>query len=341
MTRRDERKTMSDSSSDLVAKKGTTSYIWNFFGVKDNDKEKDKAVCKQCHKTVLTSGGNMSNLSSHLYYHHLKEYASVVEAKNSKKKKEASGSSKTKQELTLPAAIERTQPYPSGSKRAEEITNALSHFIAKEMMPFNIVERPGFKKLLSRLDERYEVPSRKYFTKTAIPALYADTRGRISESIKNAEYFSITTDMWSFNTMQPYLAVTIHFVNKEWELQSHCLQTTFVPEDHTADCLVMALQGVLESWGLPENRLACATSVNGSNIVAAMRKLNWTWLPCFGHNLHLAITNSMKGDSRITRAIDISHKIINTFSHSWKKKRDLTQLQVDLNLPSHSLVTVS
>ena len=103
----------------------------------------------------------------------------------------------------------------------------------------------------------------------------------------------------------------------------------------------MALQGVLESWGLPENRLVCATSDNGSNIVAAMRKLNWTWLPCFGHNLYLAITNSMKGDSQITRAIDISHKIINTFSHSWKKKRDLTQLQVDLNLPSHSLVTVS
>ena len=209
------------------------------------------------------------------------------------------------------------------------------------MMPFNIVEQPGFKKLVSKLDERYQVPSRKYFTKTAIPALYIDTRGKIAESVKNVEYFSITTDMWSSNTMEPYLAVTIHFIDKEWELQSYCQQTTFVPEDHTADNLVVVLQGVLESWGLPENRLACATTDNGSNIVAAMRKLEWSWLPCFGHNLHLAITNSMKCDSRITRAIDISHKIINTFAHSWKKKRDLTQLQVELNLPSHSLVTVS
>jgi len=90
---------------------------------------------------------------------------------------------------------------------------------------------------------------RNIFTKIAIPALYTDTRGRIAESVKNAEYFSITTDMWSSNTMEPYLAVTIHFIDKEWELQSYCLQITFVPEDHTADNLMVVLQGVLESWG--------------------------------------------------------------------------------------------
>jgi len=161
-----------------------------------------------------------------------------------RRKKEApSKASKSKQDLTLLQAIERPQPYSSGSKGAIEITNALSHFIVKEMMPFNIVERPGFKKLVSK---RYQVPSLKYFTKTAIPVLYTDTRGRIAESVKNADYFSITAGMWSSNTMEPYLAVTIHFIDKEWELQF--LQTTFVPEDHTADNLVVILQGVLESW---------------------------------------------------------------------------------------------
>ena len=49
----------------------------------------------------------------------------------------------------------------------------------------------------------------------------------------------------------------------------------------------------------------------------------------------------MKGDSRITRAIDIAYKIINTFAHSWKKKRDLTQVQIEMKLPTHSLITVS
>ena len=196
---------MSDSDSNLVAKKGTTSYVWNFFGVKKDDKkEKDTAICRLCHKSILARGGNTSNLFSHLQNHHPKEYAAVTEAKESKKKQAAERSEKTKQ-VTLPAAIERTQPYPSGSKRAQEITNALSHFIAKEMMPFNIVERLGFRKLLNKLDDRYVIPSRKYFAKTAIPALYTDTRGRIAESLKSAEYYSITTDMWSSGKMEPYL----------------------------------------------------------------------------------------------------------------------------------------
>lgn len=54
--------------------------------------------------------------------------------------------------------------------------------------------------------------------------------------------------------MEPYHAVTVHFVDKEWVLQSHCLQTMFVPEDHIAENLIPVFQGVLESWGLPENR---------------------------------------------------------------------------------------
>ena len=41
--------------------------------------------------------------------------------------------------------------------------------------------------------------------------------------------------MWSSGKTEPYLALTVHFVNKEWVLQSHCLQTIFVPQDHTAE----------------------------------------------------------------------------------------------------------
>ena len=57
--------------------------------------------------------------------------------------------------------------------------------------------------------------------------------------------------MWSSGKMEPYLAVTVHFVDKEWVLQSYCLQTLLVPENHTVENLVPVLQGVLESWGLP------------------------------------------------------------------------------------------
>ena len=100
---------MSDSRSDrnLVAKKGTTSYVWNFFGVKkDDDKEKDTAICRLCFKSVLARGGNTSNLTSHLWNHHAKEYAAVTKAKESKRKKLTPECSDKTKQVTLPVAIE-------------------------------------------------------------------------------------------------------------------------------------------------------------------------------------------------------------------------------------------
>ena len=66
--------------------------------------------------------------------------------------------------------------------------------------------------------------------------------------------------------------------------------------------------------------------------------LNRLHVPCFRHNLHLAITNAIKDDSRISRAIGVTRKLITSFSHSWKKKRDLTKVLTDLGLPHHSLI---
>lgn len=37
-----------------------------------------------------------------------------------------------------------------------------------------------------------------------------------------------------------------------------------------------------------KKKLACITSDNRDNIVAAVRKLEWPWLNCFDHNLNLA-----------------------------------------------------
>ena len=73
-------------------------------------------------------------------------------------------------------------------------------------------------------------------------------------------------------------------------------------------------------------------------MVRASHLLNWLHVPCFGHILHLAITNAIKDDSRISRAIGVTRKLITSFSHSWKKKRDLTKVQTDLGLPHHSLI---
>ena len=47
-----------------------------------------------------------------------------------------------------------------------------------------------------------------------------------------------------------------------------------------------------------------------------MEILGWNGLRCFGHNLHLAITNVVKDDDRISCAIGITYKIVGAFAHT-------------------------
>ena len=79
----------------------------------------------------------------------------------------------------------------------------------------------------------------------------------------------------------------------------------------------------MESWTLLVEKLVCSTTDNGSNTVAAVETLDWVGLSCFGHNLHLVITNSFKDDARTTRALGICCKLVGTFARSCKKKREL------------------
>ena len=46
-------------------------------------------------------------------------------------------------------------------------------------------------------------------------------------------------------------------------------------------------------------------------------------------------------DPRIVRAIGVCKKAVSAFSYSWKKRRDMTEVQAKLGLPTHQLITES
>ena len=52
------------------------------------------------------------------------------------------------------------------------------------MMLIYSVEKEGIKKLLQSFDSQYEFPSRKYFSKTAIPKLYNKSWEMVAAEVK-------------------------------------------------------------------------------------------------------------------------------------------------------------
>ncbi|KAJ4944320.1 hypothetical protein JOQ06_012864, partial [Pogonophryne albipinna] len=101
--------------------------------------------------------------------------------------------------------------------------------------------------------------------------------------------------------MQPYMSLTVHFINNDWILRSVCFQTAYFPEDHTGEIIAQGLKDALNSWNLAEDRLICMTT-SVSNMIKALKDNAWPNLQCFGHRLHNAIENGVK-DPWIDRAI--------------------------------------
>ena len=65
--------------------------------------------------------------------------------------------------------------------------------------------------------------------------------------------------------------------------------------------------------------------------------VEWQLVSCFGHNLDLAISKALKLD-RVQKVIAKCHSLVEVFSRSWKKNRDLRAKQITLGLKQHKLM---
>ena len=268
----------------LVPKRGPhSSTVWKFFGFEPDDEPQKRVICMHCYAPVKTKTGNTMNLLNHLQRHHKIQYEQATKDKPKKKK----GRKTTQTDITQ--ALYNATPYPNTSQRYKEITNAVTYYLAKDMASINTVQNDGFKHLVKTLDKRYQLPSRNYFSRTALPAMYFKIKATIEEELQDVSYFAATTDLWSSRTMEPYMSLTVHFISSDFTMKSRCLQTAFFPQDHTGDELAVGLVESLKSWNLDEKRMVCITTDSGSNIIKACSINKWTRLQCFGHRLHLAI----------------------------------------------------
>ena len=78
-------------------------------------------------------------------------------------------------------------------------------------MALQSIEKNGYKQLLQAFDPQYELLSSKYITNMAIPALYYKRRDKVVFKVRQAEFFSATTNLWSSNIMESYLSFTVHY----------------------------------------------------------------------------------------------------------------------------------
>lgn len=226
-------------------------------------------------------------------------------------------------------------------KTTEKFNEAVANFIVTDMMPYNVVEGEGFKKMISVLQPNYQLPGRKAFTETKIPQLFKKTLETAKHLLEEKQFVALTTDCWTSVAMEPFIAVTVHFISGiTWELHHICLGCFKLDIDHNAENLQETLLNIIEQWNISVDEISGCTTDNGSNILKCMQLLSWNHISCFGHTLNIGVKRvfqTPKYKATITKARNIQ----NSLARSWKMKRNLKAIQQRLSLPQHSIPSVS
>ena len=88
------------------------------------------------------------------------------------KQKESSISEGTRlRQASLQETAELRKLWDINDHRAKKIHAKVGEMIAIDCQPVSIVDHEGFKSLISILEPKYRMPSRKYFSETIIPSI--------------------------------------------------------------------------------------------------------------------------------------------------------------------------
>ncbi|XP_065127446.1 E3 SUMO-protein ligase ZBED1-like [Paramisgurnus dabryanus] len=206
-----------------------------------------------------------------------------------------------------------------------------------DQVPVYTVEKHGFQLMLQQFNPRYQLPSRNFFMYTEIPKLYTETRALISDYLKEKPFYACTTDLWTSRAAETFMCITMQYITKSWEMHSWCLGCSGLNTKHTGESLKEAFdEKILEEWKLDISKIAGITTDNASNNQKACKD-DYTWIPCFGHNLHLAVNKAVNID-RVSSALSRLRKTVAAFTRSPKLSRQLAKKQTDLSLPDHKLI---
>ncbi|XP_077137873.1 uncharacterized protein LOC143804011 [Ranitomeya variabilis] len=119
-------------------------------------------------------------------------------------------------QLTLHETLVRKRKYSSSHPRTQGLNAHIASLISLEMMPYRLVESEAFKALMDYAVPRYELPSRHFFSRKAIPALQQHVKDCIVHALRQSVTTKVhlTTDAWTSRHGQGrYVSITAHWVN--------------------------------------------------------------------------------------------------------------------------------
>jgi hypothetical protein len=163
--------------------------------------------------------------------------------------------------------VKATVKYSANDPNQQQITDALVHFIAGDLIPISIVESAYFQNLLEKLNPKYQVPSRKHLATKIIQEKSTEIRNGLKKNLTNAVSVCLTIDIWSNRQMRGFLGITGHYIN-EWQMKSVMICCRRFKGKHSAENIRHEYEETVAMYDIYD-KITCISSDNASNMVKA------------------------------------------------------------------------
>ncbi|KAJ7971888.1 zinc finger BED domain-containing protein RICESLEEPER 2-like [Quillaja saponaria] len=209
-------------------KRKKTSDAWNHFQKKKIDGEYC-AICNYCQKKL---SGKSANGTNHL----LRHVNSCPERKEANKEP-----NKTEKQKEIPFDQEKSRMD-------------LAKMIIVHGYPLSMVDYVGFRKFIHGLQPAFKMVSRNT-VKADIMKIYDYEKDNTLKLIKSSQSkVALTCDMWTAsNQRKGFMAITAHFIDLSWSLQSRLLRFVYVPCPHANEVLCDVLVDCIIDWNIDKN----------------------------------------------------------------------------------------
>lgn len=334
-----------------------TALVWKYFSV--DLKNQSIAICLLCPQMpaknyensriprggkTTNSGYGTSNQKAHLKSYHSKEYNELISAEENKKQKTEMKNQEELQSkfVSIPEFFKLKEPLPKTSEKWKMITKDIALIIFQDNLPYSIVEKLGFKIFMHNYEKRYEIPSRKYFSKTIIPEMYNKTKDLLADSFKlNVIKAALTTDIWTSNANESFLSLTIHYISENFERHNMFLEIADFPSPHTYDRILATISYIIKKFKLNDEQIFMILHDSASNMHKAFSHNQFYSVNCSNHIMQLAINDSIDENINIKNLIEKIKKIVAHFNRSSKSWQKLKETEAILGIDKKKMISYS
>lgn len=168
------------------------------------------------------------------------------------------------------------------SKKKNSINLAIVKFVIGNFLPFCIVENRYFIELLQHLNSHYKIISRSYLSNTLLQHAYESTIKKITAYINDAEYITLTTDIWTSIQRLSYISITAHFFDKGYNYRDVTLGVQNIVGSHSGETISESILNFLDEWNI-RSKVCFIVTDNAANMAKAVEILNTQKLPGVKH----------------------------------------------------------